>query len=319
MTNMHNIIKCAEDLVTSHEQTRAGFIEAALAKNYKAKPYVEQAKTLKSLASRASTPADLLNFPEIQNCLLTASGLSDKSLNYFTEEDKTEAIKKLIAEFLEPAGEAFIDELIYRFLLIKGDSLGGSMRNYVGLIAQTKLIRKVLSLLSLQRISFMVLFKEDKKKNNWQSLDYEHIFDKADEVSAIQWSNKQGNRILFFNATIPLVKNNIDICLYQGTIEDFDSGNIIKKDNKAILFGELKGGIDPAGADEHWKTGNSALERIREAFAQYSIKTSFIAAAIEKKMASEIYAQLQNGTLHNAANLTMDDQLTAYCNWIINL
>lgn len=315
---MHNI-KCAEDLVTSHEQTRAGFIEAALAKNYKAKPYVEQAKTLKSLASRASAPVELLKIPEIQNCLLTASGLSDKSLKYFTEEDKKEAIKKLISEFLEPAGETFIDELVYRFLLIKGDSLGGSMRNYVGLIAQVKLIRKVLSLLSMQKISFMVLFKDDKKKNKWQSFDYEHIFDKADEVIAIQWSNKQGNRILFFNATIPLVKNNIDICLYQGGMEDFNSGNIVKEDDKAILLGELKGGIDPAGADEHWKTGNSALERIREAFARYSIKTSFIAAAIEKKMATEIYAQLQDGTLQYAANLTVDGQLTAYCNWMINL
>lgn len=318
MRNMHNI-KCAEDLVTSHEQTRAGFIEAALAKNYKAKPYVEQAKTLKSLASRASAPVELLKIPEIQNCLLAASGLSDKSLKYFTEEDKKEAIKKLISEFLEPAGETFIDELVYRFLLIKGDSLDGSMRNYVELIAQVKLIRKVLSLLSMQKISFMILFKDDKKKNKWQSFDYEHIFDKADEVIAIQWSNKQGNRILFFNATIPLVKNNIDICLYQGGMEDFNSGNIVKEDDKAILLGELKGGIDPAGADEHWKTGNSALERIREAFARYSIKTSFIAAAIEKKMATEIYAQLQDGTLQYAANLTVDGQLTAYCNWMINL
>ena len=34
------IIKNAEDLVTSHEQTRAGFIEAALAKNVKAQPYI---------------------------------------------------------------------------------------------------------------------------------------------------------------------------------------------------------------------------------------------------------------------------------------
>lgn len=312
-------IKSAEDLVTSHEQTRAGFIEAALAKNYKAKPYIEQAKTLKSLASRASSPAELLNIPEIQNCLLTASGLSDKSLKYFTEEDKKEAIMKLISEFLEPAGIVFIDELVYRFLLIKGDSLGGAMRNYVGLIAQMKLIRKVLSLLSMQKITFMVLFKDDKKKSEWQSLDYEHIFDRADEVAAIQWSYKRGSRILFFNATIPLVKNNIDICLYQGCIEDFDSGNIVKKDNKAILFGELKGGIDPAGADEHWKTGNTALERIREAFAGYSIKTSFIAAAIEKKMATEIYSQLQDGTLQNAANLTVDGQLTAYCDWMINL
>ena len=68
------IIKNAEDLVTSHEQTRAGFIEAALAKNVKAQPYIEQAKTLKSIASQAKTPIELLNITEIQNSLLTASG-----------------------------------------------------------------------------------------------------------------------------------------------------------------------------------------------------------------------------------------------------
>ena len=312
-------IKSAEDLVTSHEQTRAGFIEAALAKNYKAKPYIEQAKTLKSLASQVTTPIELLNIVEIQNCLLTASGLSDKSLKYFTDDDKDEAIKKMIKEFLEPAGDNFVDELVYRFLLIKGDTLGGSMRNYVGLIAQMKLIRKLISLFSIQKISFLILLKDDKKKNGWQSLDYEYVFNKVDEVTAIQWKNKRGNRILFFNTTIPIVKNNIDICLYKGDIEDFDSGNIVKENNKAIMFGELKGGIDPAGADEHWKTGNSALERIREAFAQYAVKTSFIAAAVEKKMATEIYTQLQEGTLSNAANLTVDRQLTAYCNWMINL
>ncbi len=61
--------------------------------------------------------------------LLTASGLSDKSLNYLTEEDKTLAIKGLIEKFLEPAGENFIDELVYRYLPIKGDALGGKARN----------------------------------------------------------------------------------------------------------------------------------------------------------------------------------------------
>lgn len=313
------IIKNAEDLVTSHEQTRAGFIEAALAKNVKAQPYIEQAKTLKSIASQAKTPIELLNITEIQNSLLTASGLSDKSLKYFTDDDKSEAIKKMITEFLEPVGVNFVDELVYRFLLIKGDTLGGSMRNYVGTIAQMKLIRKLMSLISMQEMSFMILFKDDKKKNKWQVFDYESVFSKADEIAAIQWNNTVGSRLLFFNATIPLVKNNIDICLYQGNTEDFDSGNIIKADDKAIMFGELKGGIDPAGADEHWKTGNSALERIREAFSKYAIKTSFIAAAIEKKMATEIYMQLQEGTLSNAANLTVDGQLTAYCNWMINL
>ncbi len=28
---------------------------------------------------------------------------------------------------------------------------------------------------------------------------------------------------------------------------------------KTLMLGELKGGIDPAGADEHWKTANTVL------------------------------------------------------------
>ena len=87
------------------------------------------------------------------------------------------------------------------------------------------------------------------------------------------------------------------------------------------MLGELKEGIDPAGADEHWKTGNTALNRIREAFANQNLKidTSFIAAAIEKKMATEIFTQLQNKTLSFAANLTADIQLVNYCNWLLKL
>ncbi|WP_286077081.1 AvaI/BsoBI family type II restriction endonuclease, partial [Alistipes finegoldii] len=112
----YQYIQCAEDLITSREQTRAGFIEAARAKNYKAQPYIEQARTLKSLSSQAASPSDLLNIEEIRNSLLTASGLSDKAFKYFTEEDKTEAIRILISEFLAPAGENFVDELENRFL-----------------------------------------------------------------------------------------------------------------------------------------------------------------------------------------------------------
>ncbi|MFN4147756.1 MAG: AvaI/BsoBI family type II restriction endonuclease [Runella sp.] len=42
-------------------------------------------------------------------------------------------------------------------------------------------------------------------------------------------------------------------------------------------------------------------------------------AAIENAMASEIFKQLQTGTMNNAANLTHDQQLTKICDWIINL
>lgn len=319
MTIYNNCIKCAQDLITTREQTRAGFIEAALEKNRKALPYIEDAKTLKLYASRAKAPMDLLNIPNIRQGLLTASGLSDKSLKYFDDLDKIEAIKKMIEEFLLPTGRGFVDELVYRYLLIRGDSLGGSMRNLVGTIAEMKLKRKIFSVLSMLQVAFNVLPKRNKNSNSWTSLSYEDAFSIADEICAISWSINGFDKVLFFNTTIPLVRNNVDICLYKGTPTTFDSGNIVRSDGDAIMFGELKGGIDPAGADEHWKTGNTALARIRTAFKGYDIKTSFVGAAIEKKMAEEIFLQLENKTLSNAANLTYNEHLTNYCEWIVKL
>ena len=137
-----------------------------------------------------------------------------------------------------------------------------------------------------------------------------------ENVKALHW----GNRILIFNAKIPLVNKNVDLCLYTGDLEDFNQ--IVRCNDKAVMFGELKSGIDPAGADEHWKTGNSALNRIRTKFKEAGItqiKTSFVAAAIEQAMAEEIFSQLQSGTLTSAANLTKDNQLVAFCNWLIDL
>lgn len=319
MKKYNNCIKCAADLITTREQTRAGFIEAALEKNRKALPYIEDAKTLKVNASLAKTPLELLNMPKLHKALLTASGLSDKSLKYFSETDKTDAIKKMIEEFLVPAGNTFVDELVYRYLLIKGNSLGGSMRNFAGVVAEMKLKRKILSVLSLQNSSFQVLRKNAKRSNKWEDLSYEDAFAYANEICAISWQNPITSRVLFFNATVPLVGNNVDICLYQGTPATYNAGAIVSEADKAIMFGELKGGIDPAGADEHWKTGNTALSRIRESFSSYKIETSFVGAAIEKKMATEIFRQLESGILSKAANLTYNEQLTNYCEWIVEL
>jgi hypothetical protein len=119
---------------------------------------------------------------------------------------------------------------------------------------------------------------------------------------------------------IPNEPNNVDLCLFKGrpadiTPEAFDAPRLY------LALGELKGGIDPAGADEHWKTARSALNRIRTAFASqnYAPQTFFIGAAIEKKMANEIWSELQDGALSNAANLTDDRQITFVSDWLCNL
>lgn len=314
----NNCLSSPNDLVTNRDETRAGFLEAALEKNRKAQPFIDSAKSLRSLASNANKPADLLRISGIRNGLLSASGLSDKAFQYFTEKDKDDAIKKLIHNFLEPAGGSFVDEFIYRYLLIKGDTLGGKMRNYVGEVARLKLIRKLLTLFHLNEISFKVLYKGSYTKWHFAN-NFETIYEEADRIKAITWNYCNKDKVVFFDSTISIVGKNIDICLYYGG-DSFHNVNDISKE-KALMFGELKGGIDPAGADEHWKTGNTALERIRNSFLKEDVyvKTSFLAAAIEQNMALEIWEQLSSGILSNAANITVDKQLTNYCDWIIRL
>ncbi|MDR3219952.1 MAG: hypothetical protein LBU22_13445 [Dysgonamonadaceae bacterium] len=315
---MKNFIKKPEDLVTSREQTRAGFISFALEKNRRSTPIIESAKSFKVLASNAKTAKALLKIAEIRPAMLTAAGLSDKALNYFSEDDKDKAILGLIENFLEPAGKYFVDEVVYRYLLIKGDSLGGSMRNIVGVLAQQKLIRTLLSNLSIAGIDYQWLCNKTKKWEDKPIADYAI----EEQLKALTWTNPKGMyRTLAFNLNIPIVKNNIDICLFSANTDEYNDGSIVDTPESILMLGELKGGIDPAGADEHWKTGNTALNRIRDAFAKNNLKiqTSFVAAAIEKKMAVEIFTQLQNKTLSYAANLTIDLQLVNYCDWLLKL
>jgi type II restriction enzyme len=314
----NSLIKSADDLVTSREETRAGFIAMALEKNYIAVPYIEEAKALKALASQVKKPKDLLQVKDLRVGLLTASGLSDKSLNYLDDGDRTLAIKGLIEKFLEPAGEDFIDELVYRYLLTKGDALGGKARNLAGSLGERKFLRSLISVFNLSGISYKW---KDKDSNAWLEKPKDDT-DIEKRIKAIYWKKKQ-DRLMILNTNVPLVNKNVDLSILQARVEDLKNGkqSIIHQPDKYIALGELKGGIDPAGADEHWKTANSALNRIRTSFDKKKLKpqTFFVGAAIENAMAVEIFKLLKSGTMSNAANLTSDKQLTSVCDWIINL
>ena len=316
----NSFITSAESLVTTHEQIRAGFLSIALEKNKVGDPYIKNALAFKAMVAHTQSPDEFLTMAKIRPFLLTASGLSNKSMQYLTTEDQTAAIQELIDKFLKPAGKDYIDEATFRYLLIKGDAVGGTMRNKIGALGQEKLIRAIFSSMEVRGISCKWL-PNIANETNWQQKNSGDAGVES-QAKALQWNNHNGTRILAFNMTIPTVKKNVDICLYSGTTAEHNLGRIVRFPERAIMLGELKGGIDPAGADELWKTGNTALERIRTAFTATGytdIKTSFVGAAIANAMAEEIYGQLCSGILSNAANLTNNNQLIAYCNWLIEL
>ena len=272
------------------------------------------------MAQISGGSTDLLGINEIQDSLLTAAGVSDKAKTHLQEEDKQEAIKGLIENFLEPSGQSFVDELVYRFLLTRGDSLGGRMRNLGGKLGEWRFTRALMSTCSVSGVDLEYL---DSERKNWRPLNTDPEIER--QLKGLHWISRGNGRTLIYNLTVPAVEKNVDFCLFDCSPDEIIFGrnrdSVHHKPERYLALGELKGGIDPAGADEHRKTANSALDRIRTAFSDKNCfpKTFFVGAAIEAAMAQEIYQQLEDQTLSNGANLTNEAQVVSLCDWLIKI
>jgi hypothetical protein len=309
-------LESSQGLQTTYEAVRAGFVALALEKNRRATPHVAMARALRTAAGKARSAGDLPNVPDIQPALLTAAGLSDKAIKHLQDSDKQEAVGLLIKNFLEPAGEHFVEELVFRFLLTRGDALGGSMRNVAGVIAERRLARAIIAYV---RLSGHQCFGRYRDAKVWAELPKDDA-DVELSLRGLAWNCGAGQRTLLHNIKVPLSETNVDLVLFDGSAENI-THEMLASPEAYIALGELKGGIDPSGADEHWKTAKTALDRIYNAFSAqgYEPHTFFVGAAIVPKMAQEIWQMLEEGRLENAANLTDDNQVSSIAQWLCSL
>jgi hypothetical protein len=183
-------------------------------------------------------------------------------------------------------------------------------------MAQKKLTRSLIAHFKLAGKSCQWLHKGTKA---WTALPSDDT-DVELQLRGLSWASKKENRTLIYNLKVPVLQNNVDMCLFNCAASDISS-SVYENPASYIALGELKGGIDPAGADEHWKTARAALDRINTAFAAkaHQPQTFFIGAAIETKMASEIWNSLEAETLENAANLTNEYQVASITRWLCTL
>ena len=329
----------SQDLITTPAAKRAGFVTAVLEKSKLADSFVRDARTLRAKASVAQAPEDLLNLEDIQAALLTAAGVSDKATHYLGADDRREILREYVKNVLELAGDKFVEELVYRFLLTRGDTLGGKVRNLVGIWAQRQLTHYIASEF---RVAGRELHWLGAKRARWQPVD--ELTD-VDQVRALAWNTGYLPRVLAYNVGVSLIKTdeemasaaaaeddtpsrsgkNVDLCLLQMSEAAYTAGTTrtraVKETQYYLALGELKGGIDPAGADEHWKTASAHLARIRRSFATYSAAPAlfFIGNAIEASMAGEIWGMLEQGELTNAANMTDARQAVSLVSWLCKL
>jgi len=290
-------IKKAADLQTKHSAICEGFLEQALQKTEKAEPFIKEARDFYETLKKVKSIEELLSSTKYQDDLAYACGFSDKAKSQLVEVELKEAIKKVLTRIQKEVGSDFREDILYRYLLTRGDTLGGSMRNLTGSLASIKLTEKIIGRLS------------DSEK------EIQIVKSKTGKLQRIIWNG----RILLFDVTPRLVGKNIDVILIKNEDINIIEKKLLVNKNNYIAFGELKGGIDPAGADEHWKTANSALGRIRIAFGRSIPALFFIGAAIEASMSKEIFKQLKNEKLTHAANLNVDEQVDDLVDWLLSL
>lgn len=292
-------VNTPNDLQTTHTETVKGFIAQAQAKTTKASAHIVEAQRLMAALQHMNTIQQVTTIPDIQDSLTAASGISDKARKHLTAADIQSSLTQIIGSIATQNPLTWKEELVYRFLLTRGDTLGGSMRNYIGALGGSQLSASIVASLIKQGINYRV----DYSTKN------------PTKIIALEWTD----RLLVFDKKPKFIDKNIDVILLD-TTKIIPQGVITLEQSAAyVACGELKGGVDPGGADEHWKTAGSAFQRIRDVFGSHIPHLFFVAAAIEASMAREIFAQVQGGQLEYAANLTVSQQLTDLTDWLTNL
>ena len=101
-------------------------------------------------------------------------------------------------------------------------------------------------------------------------------------------------------------------------VSDKATNHLQDSDKREAVDGLIKNFLEPAGVNF---VEELVFRRIHEAFSKRKLKphTFFIGAAIETKMATEIWKMLKRGSLDNAANLTDEDQVTSVSQWLCSL
>jgi len=278
-------------LVTTSAAIAEGFVWQVTEKSERANRILQALPNLAIEIDHYDGATDSLS-DELVSFLLAAAGMSQKSLSHIPEDIQLELISRTI-DLDRLVDSRYQDELIRRALLTHGDSLGGEMRNVVGQRAQQLLSDAILNALEHSGL------KPHAKRS------------KQGKITTIDWPGRQ----IIFDKKPRFIGKSIDLILLNDP-----SG--IEEPSAFLACGELKGGIDPAGADEHWKTARSAFERIRDAFSGRGLsspKLFFIGSAIEDAMAKEIFDQLSDGSLEAAANLNYSKQLTEAISKLISL
>jgi hypothetical protein len=200
-----------------------------------------------------------------------------------------------------------------------GDSLRGAWRNEVGRLAYVEVVTPLALYLHRQGHLASIVYKlkgrviqddEEEQASSGEiheqaiieSLDLEAKLADLEEQRIVyrELRLRNGNRLLL-NRQITWREEEGQS--YRIGPDLFSAGD----EDDMLWGGELKGGADPAGSDEHWKTATRAFDRILlacERTDRPQPPLSFIATILVERVAREAADWIEQGKLTSVYNLT---------------
>ncbi len=199
-----------------------------------------------------------------------------------------------------------------------GDSFGGSWRNEVGRLTYVEVITPLVLYLYQQGHLASIVYTckgrivqdDDEQVNSRRvhELVVTESFDLAAELRRLEEERLVYRELRLQNGNRLLLNRQITWRDAEGKSyrigPDLFSSN---KEEDMLWGGELKGGADPAGSDEHWKTATRAFDRILlacESTGRPKPPLSFIATILVERVAREAEEWITQGKLKSVYNLT---------------
>ncbi|MBI5293818.1 MAG: XcyI family restriction endonuclease [Chloroflexi bacterium] len=199
-----------------------------------------------------------------------------------------------------------------------GASIDGSWRNEVGRLAYAEVIGGLLRYLYrkdlLSSVSYDLkgpIIEDDNDDGGTVTSKDNQLTSSEDFLEYLQ--DAESNRIVYKEIEL---RNGYQLLLNRQVVwRDKDEKaykigpdlSSVSGEGTFVWGGELKGGADPAGSDEHWKTAKSAFDRILDAATETGRpkpKLSFIATILVDRVAREAALWIQQGKLTSVYNLT---------------
>lgn len=196
-----------------------------------------------------------------------------------------------------------------------GDSLGGTSRNEVGRVAMMRIINPLVRHLFTQERLSSILYtlKGQITGENTGAVKRKRLVITSETDVKQLLNGFETYRVLYHeletsNGSKLLL--NRQLTWQSQTNRSYKVGPDLYSnvaDVDMLWAAELKGGADPAGSDEHWKTATQALGRILQAAEKTDRPKpmlSFIATILVERVAREAQSWIEQGKLTSVYNLT---------------